>query len=60
VPTALGSGCQKLGQPVPLSYFVLEEKSGSLQPAQAKIPARCSFRSLLDPGRSVDSLRSTA
>jgi hypothetical protein len=34
VDTALGSGFQKLGQPVPLSNFVFEEKSGSLQPAQ--------------------------
>ena len=34
VPTALSSGCQKLGQPVPLSNLVSEENSGRSQPAQ--------------------------
>ena len=38
-PTALSSGCQKLGQPVPLSNLVSDENSGRSQPAQAKVPA---------------------
>src|SRR3954447_7844905 len=56
-PTAFSSGCQKLGQPVPLSNLVSEENSGRSQPAQAKMPLRCSFNSGLDPGRSVPCLR---
>ncbi len=40
--TALSSGCQKLGQPVPLSNLVLEENRSSSQPAQANLPARFS------------------
>ena len=32
----------KLGQPVPLSNLVFDEKFGSAQPPQEKIPARCS------------------
>ena len=60
VPTAPSSGCQKLGQPVPLSNLVSEAKSGSAQPAQAKVPLRCSSRSGLVNGRSVASSRSTA
>ena len=35
VSTALGSGFQKLGQPVWLSYLVSEEKLARSQPAQA-------------------------
>jgi hypothetical protein len=35
----LGSGAQKLGQPVPLSNFVFEEKAAKSQPAQLKVPA---------------------
>ena len=35
VPMAPSSGAQKLGQPVPLSNFVSEEKRCSSQPAQA-------------------------
>ena len=31
---ALSSGFQKLGQPVPLSYFVSEENNGRSHPAQ--------------------------
>src|SRR6201981_2725074 len=54
---ALSSGFQKLGQPVPLSNLVSEENSGRSQPAQAKVPLRCSFRSGLDQGRSVPCLR---
>src|SRR5215217_779256 len=56
-PMALSSGFQKLGQPVPLSYLVSEENSGRSQPAQAKTPLRFSFRSGLEPGRSVPCLR---
>jgi hypothetical protein len=41
-PTAFGSGRQKLGQPVPLSYLVSEENSGRSQPAQANVPLRFS------------------
>src|SRR6266404_5796706 len=55
-PMALSSGCQKLGQPVPLSYLVSEENSGRSHPAQAKMPLRFSFRSGLEPGRSVPCL----
>src|SRR5947209_9588061 len=60
VPTASGRGCQKLGQPVPLSYFVSEENSGRSQPAHAKVPLRFSALSGLVPGRSVPCLRSTS
>ncbi len=57
-PTAEGSGCQKLGQPVPLSNFVFEENSSRRQPrSKQKRPARCSsFKGLLK-GRSVPSWR---
>lgn len=37
-PTALCSGAQKLGQPVPLSNLVVDENTGKAQPAQAKAP----------------------
>src|SRR4051812_2755423 len=57
LPTAFSSGCQKLGQPVPLSNLVSDENSGRSQPAQAKMPLRCSLSSGLEPGRSVPSLR---
>src|SRR3954469_22894316 len=56
-PTALSSGFQKLGQPVPLSNLVSEENSGRSQPAQAKVPLRCSLSSGLVQGRSVPSWR---
>ena len=47
------------GQPVPLSYFVFEEKSGRSQPAQWNVPFRCSsFRGLVK-ARSVPSCRIT-
>jgi len=60
VPTALASGAQKLGQPVPLSNFVFDENRSSWQPAQANTPLRCSsFNGLLN-GRSVPSRRSTS
>jgi hypothetical protein len=47
------SGCQKLGQPVPLSYLVLELNSGRKQAAQRKVPDRFSWLSGLLPARSV-------
>jgi len=37
--------------------LVSDENSGRSQPAQAKMPLRCSFKSGLEPGRSVPSLR---
>ena len=49
----------KLGQPVPLSYLVVDEKSGCAQPAQTKVPAPCSSLSGLEKGRSVFSSKST-
>jgi hypothetical protein len=52
-PTAPSSGAQKLGQPVWLSNFVVEENRSRAQPAQAKVPARCSSSSGLVKGRSV-------
>src|SRR6266850_1377748 len=60
VPIAFASGCQKLGQPVPLSYFVSEENSGRSQPAHANVPLRFSALSGLLPARSVPCLRSTS
>src|SRR5436305_13390338 len=51
---------KKLGQPVPLSYFISEVKSGKLQPTQAKTPGRFSLFSGLELGRSVPSARSIA
>src|SRR3954447_14305864 len=59
-PTAFSSGCQKLGQPVPLSNLVSEENSGRSQPAQENVPLRFSWLSGLDPGYSVLCLRSTS
>src|ERR1700675_3652976 len=59
VPTALGSGAKKLGQPVPLSNFVDDSNSEKPQAAQAYMPARCSLLSGLVPARSVPCLRMT-
>ena len=59
VPIALGRGCQKLGQPVPLSYLAFELNRARSQPAQWKVPARFSLLSGLLKGRSVPSWRST-
>ena len=59
VSTAPGSGSLKLGQPVPLSNFTFERKSGVPQPAQAKAPARFSCSSAQLPGRSVPCRRMT-
>jgi hypothetical protein len=39
VPTAFSKGAQKLGQPVRLSNFVVDENNGQLQPAHANVPA---------------------
>ncbi len=39
VPTALGRGAKKLGQPVPLSNFVEDSNKGRPQDAQAYLPA---------------------
>src|SRR4051794_28025223 len=50
---------KKLGQPVPLSYFIADVKTGRSQPAQRKTPARFSLFSALEPGCSVPSSRST-
>ena len=36
VSKAPGSVSKKLGQPVPLSYFICERNNGCPQPAQAK------------------------
>jgi len=60
VPTAFSSGAQKLGQPVPLSNFVVEEKRSRSQPAQAKLPRRSSCSSGLVNARSVALSRRTA
>src|SRR3970040_294807 len=50
---------KKLGQPVPLSYFMAEVKSGRLQPAQVNTPGRFSSFSGLEPGGSVPASRRT-
>ena len=59
VSTAPGTGSLKLGQPVPLSNFSLDSKSGWSQPAQLKVPARFSYSRAQLPGRSVPWLRIT-
>src|SRR5215475_3783628 len=60
VPTALSIGAQKLGQPVRLSNFVVDENRSKSQPAQAKLPRRFSWRRGLEKGCSVALCRSTA
>src|SRR6476646_7940778 len=60
VSTALFSGAQKLGQPVPLSNLVVDENTSSAQPAQAYVPRRVSWSSGLLNGGSVASCRRTA
>src|SRR4030095_13379550 len=50
---------KKLGQPVPLSYFMSEVKRARLQPTQTNIPGRFSLFRGLVPGGSVPSSRST-
>src|SRR5258706_7002011 len=57
--TAFSIGAQKLGQPVWLSNLVLDEYTGSWQPAQEKVPARCSLFSGLEKALSVPSFLST-
>src|SRR5215831_17104768 len=42
VPNTPGMVVKKLGQPVPLSNFIAEVKSGRSQPAQANTPSRFS------------------
>jgi len=53
-------GAQKLGQPVPLSNLVSDEKRLRPHPAQAKMSVQCSFRSALENGNSVQRRRNTA
>jgi len=60
VPRWPGMWVMKLGQPVPLSYFMREVKSGRPQPAQTKTPGRFSRSSGLENARSVPSSRSTS
>ncbi len=60
VANAPGRVVKKLGQPVPLSNFMSLVNSGAPQPAQTKVPCRCSSYSGLVQARSVPSLRSTA
>ena len=50
-------GVQKLGQPVPLSNFVLEAKTALPSAAQTKVHLRCSLSSAEVNGRSVPSSR---
>src|SRR5688500_8573252 len=59
VRTAPAIGRVKLGQPVPLSNLSCERNTGRLQPAQRKLPRRCSALSGLLPERSVPCWRST-
>ena len=59
VATACSIGRQKLGQPVPLSNFVVDANSSRPQPAHLKTPSRCSrFKGLVN-GRSVACRRRT-
>src|SRR5712691_11240359 len=60
VANASGIVVKKLGQPVPLSNFIAEVKSGKPQPAQTNTPGRFSSLSGLVKGRSVPSRRSTS
>ena len=46
----------KLGQPVPLSNLVVDENKSCAQPAQVKVPERCSSLSGLLKGLSVPAL----
>src|SRR2546423_11683770 len=60
VAKASGIVVKKLGQPVPLSNFIAEVKSGRLQPAQTNTPGRFSSLSGLVKERSVPSRRNTS
>src|SRR5471032_824985 len=60
VPNTPGMAAKKLGQPVPLSYFIADVKTGRSQPAHANTPGRFSLLSGLEPGRSVASSRNTS
>jgi hypothetical protein len=55
----LSTGAQKLGQPVPESNLVPEEKSGAPQHRHLKSPGRFSLLSGLEKGRSVPCYRAT-
>src|SRR5215204_974016 len=59
VATALGNGFQKLGQPDPLSYLVLDSNSGWLHAAQWNTPVLFSKFNGLVPARSVPCWRRT-
>src|SRR6266436_162171 len=60
VANASGIVVKKLGQPVPLSNFIAEVKSGRLQATQTNTPSRFSALSGLEPGYSVPSSRRTS
>jgi hypothetical protein len=60
VATACGKGAQKLGHPVPLSNFVVDENTDKSQPAQWYVPFRFSTSSGLEPAISVPCLRKTS
>jgi hypothetical protein len=60
VATASGKGRKKLGQPVPLSNLVDDEKRGSEHPAQVNKPRLCSLFSELENGGSVPASRKMA
>jgi hypothetical protein len=52
-------GCVKLGQPVPLSNFVVELKSGRRHAAQINVPTLFSLLRLFEKERSVALSNST-
>src|SRR5262245_9564902 len=54
------TGCQKLGQPVPDSNFVLLSKSGWPQQTQLKTPSSLQFQYSPVKARSVPFLRVTS
>src|SRR5690348_16920496 len=61
VSTLFGSaGCQKLGQPVPDSYFVSESNSGAPQHTQVYIPFSLLFQYFPVKAGSVPLLRVTS
>src|SRR2546428_7458391 len=58
--TALSSiGAQKLGHPVPESYFVSDLNSSAPHPAHRYVPASLTCTYIPVNGRSVPALRST-
>src|SRR5262245_44608260 len=60
IPRALSRRAQKLGHPVRLSNFVVEENRSSWHPPQVKVPRRFSRSKALVNGGSVALSRSTA